>query len=215
MYEFLLTTAVAAERDALQRHADGLTVIVTGAGPAAAATGAAWLLASEPYKLAVSVGIGGGFAPAAPVGSVVVATRVVAADLGADSPEGFIPIEDLGFAPRVEQPDAAWAARIGAALTGAGLTVVNGAVLTVATVTGTAERTAELLARHPDAAAEGMEGFGVASAAAMAELPFVEIRAISNTVGPRDRESWRIGEALDVLATVGQTLAALQAPGVA
>jgi futalosine hydrolase len=93
--------------------------------------------------------------------------------------------------------------------------VVTGAVLTVATVTGTAERTAELLARHPDAAAEGMEGFGVASAATMAELPFVEIRAISNVVGPRDRESWRIGEALDVLATVGQTLAALQAPGIA
>lgn len=215
MYEFLLATAVGAERDALQRHADGLTVIVTGAGPAAAATGAAWVLASEPYKLAVSVGIGGGFAPRAPIGSVVVSTRVVAADLGADSPEGFLPIEELGFAPRVEQPDEEWAARIGTALSGAGLHVVTGAVLTVATVTGTAERTAELLARHPDAAAEGMEGFGVASAATMAELPFVEIRAISNVVGPRDRESWRIGEALDVLATVGQTLAALQAPGVA
>jgi futalosine hydrolase len=215
MYEFLLATAVGAERDALQRRADGLTVIATGAGPAAAATGAAWVLASEPYKLAVSVGIGGGFAPHAPIGSVVVATRVVAADLGADSPEGFLPIEDLGFAPRVEQPDESWSERVGSALSEAGLHVVTGAVLTVATVTGTAERTAELQARHPDAAAEGMEGFGVASAATMAELPFVEIRAISNLVGPRDREAWRIGEALDVLATVGQTLAALQAPGVA
>src|SRR6185312_9822418 len=133
----------------------------------------------------------------------------------ADSPEGFLPIEDLGFAPRVEQPDESWSERVGSALSEAGLHVVTGAVLTVATVTGTAERTAELQARHPDAAAEGMEGFGVASAATMAELPFVEIRAISNLVGPRDREAWRIGEALDVLATVGQTLAALQAPGVA
>ncbi|MBS2531499.1 futalosine hydrolase [Catenulispora sp. NF23] len=215
MYEFLLATAVGAERDALQRRADGLTVIVTGAGPAAAATGAAWVLASEPYKLALSVGIGGGFAPRAPIGSVVVSTRVVAADLGADSPEGFLPIEELGFAPHVEQPDEQWAARIGTALSQAGLQVVTGAVLTTTTVTGTAERTAELLARHPDAAAEGMEGYGVASAATMAELPFVEIRAISNVVGPRDRDSWRIGEAMDVLATVGQTLAALQAPGVA
>ncbi|WP_194893785.1 futalosine hydrolase [Catenulispora pinisilvae] len=215
MYEFLLATAVGAERDALQQRADGLTVIVTGAGPAAAATGAAWVLASEPYKLALSVGIGGGFAPRAPIGSVVVSTRVVAADLGADSPEGFLPIEELGFAPHVEQPDEHWAARIRTALSQAGLHVVTGAVLTTTTVTGTAERTAELLARHPDAAAEGMEGYGVASAATMAELPFVEIRAISNVVGPRDRDSWRIGEAMDVLATVGQTLAALQAPGVA
>jgi len=60
-----------------------------------------------------------------------------------------------------------------------------------------------------------MEGFGVASAATIAELPFVEIRAISNAVGLRDRESWRIGDALEGLTTVGQTLAALQAPGVA
>ena len=215
MYEFLLAAAVEAEREALQRHAHGLTVIVTGAGPAAAATGAAWVLATEPYELAVSVGIGGGFAPRAPIGSVVVSTRVAAADLGADSPDGFLPVEDLGFAPRVEQPDEGWGKRITTALSRAGLTVVNGAVLTVSTATGTAERTAELMERYPDAAAEAMEGFGVASAAAMAELPFVEIRAISNAVGPRDREAWRIGEALEALSTVGQTLAALQAPGVA
>jgi len=56
MFEFLLVTAVDAERDALQRHSDGLAVIATGAGPAAAATGAAWMLASEPYELAASVG---------------------------------------------------------------------------------------------------------------------------------------------------------------
>ncbi|MFL6113736.1 MAG: futalosine hydrolase [Catenulispora sp.] len=214
MYEFLLAAAVEAEREALQRRAHGLTVIVTGAGPAAAATGAAWVLATEPYELAVSVGIGGGFAPRAPVGSVVVSTRVAAADLGADSPDGFLPVEDLGFAPRVEQPDEGWGKRITAALSGAGLNVVNGAVLTVSTATGTAERAAELIARYPDAAAEAMEGFGVASAAAMAELPFVEIRAISNAIGPRDRDAWRIDAALEALSTVGQTLAALQAPGV-
>ena len=36
MYEFLLATAVGAEREALQRHADGLTVIATGAALACA-----------------------------------------------------------------------------------------------------------------------------------------------------------------------------------
>ncbi|NUR62910.1 MAG: futalosine hydrolase [Catenulispora sp.] len=214
MYEFLLAAAVEAEREALLRRAHGLTVIVTGAGPAAAATGASWVLASEPYELAVSVGIGGGFAPRAPIGSVVVASRVAAADLGADSPEGFLPIDELGFAPRVEQPDEHWSKRIATALGEAGLNVVTGAVLTVSTATGTAQRSAQLAERHPDAAAEAMEGFGVASAATMAELPFVEIRAISNAVGPRDRQAWRIGEALEVLTTVGQTLSALQSPGV-
>jgi futalosine hydrolase len=214
MYEFLLVTAVDAERDALTRHSDGLTVIATGAGPAAAATGTAWMLASEPYELAASIGIGGGFLPHAPVGSVVVSTRTVAADLGADSPDGFLPIADLGFAPHVDGPDEEWSERIAKALTGAGLHVVTGAVLSVSTVTGTAARAADLLARHPDAAAEGMEGYGVATAATMANLPYVEIRAISNAVGPRDRDAWRVGEALDVLAAVGTTLNGMQAPGV-
>jgi futalosine hydrolase len=212
MFEFLLVAAVAAERAALTRHTEGVTVIVTGAGPAAAATGTAWMLASEPYELAVSVGIGGGFLPHAPVGSVVVSTATVPADLGAESPDGFLPIADLGFAPRVDEPDQDWTNRIVTALSAAGLHVVTGAVLSVSTVTGTAARTADLLARHPDAAAEGMEGYGVATAATMAALPYVEIRAISNAVGPRDRESWRIGDALDVLATVGSVVSAMQAP---
>lgn len=44
-----------------------------------------------------------------------------------------------------------------------------------------------------------MEGFGVAEAAAAYGVPVVEIRAVSNAVGPRDRAAWRIGEALDSL----------------
>ncbi|NUP35711.1 MAG: futalosine hydrolase, partial [Streptomyces sp.] len=77
---------------------------------------------------------------------------------------------------------------------------VRGAVLTVSTVTGSAERATELRRRHPGAAAEAMEGFGVAEAAAAHGVPVLELRAISNAVGPRDRAAWRIGEALDALA---------------
>lgn len=75
-----------------------------------------------------------------------------------------------------------------------------GTVLTVSTVTGTAARAAELRARHPRALAEGMEGFGVAEAAAAHGVPVLEIRAVSNPVGPRDRAAWRIGDALTALA---------------
>ncbi|MDG4862637.1 futalosine hydrolase, partial [Streptomyces sp. T-3] len=53
--------------------------------------------------------------------------------------------------------------------------------------------------RHPGALAEAMEGFGVAEAAAVHGLPVLEIRAISNPVGPRDRAAWRIGDALAAL----------------
>ena len=37
-------------------------------------------------------------------------------------------------------------------------------------------------------------------------LPVLELRAISNPVGPRDREAWKIGEALEALAAAAAIL---------
>lgn len=219
----LVVTAVAAERDSVARGLRALgdqaehdapgyrlhrmgggslvaDLVAAGAGPGAAAAGTATALTSavlrdEPYGLVIAAGIAGGFAPLAPAGSVVVADAIVAADLGAESAVGFLPVEKLGFGRsehRPPQPLAAEAARaIGA---------VTGSVLTVSTATGTAESARRLGARHPGAAAEAMEGFGVAEAADAHGLPVLEIRAVSNAVGPRDRAAWRIEEALDALA---------------
>ena len=83
-----------------------------------------------------------------------------------------------------------------------------GDVLTVSTVTGTAESAAVLAARHPRAVAEAMEGYGAACAAAAIGLPFAELRTISNPIGPRDRASWRIGDALAALTSAGGALLA-------
>ncbi|MBI0384156.1 futalosine hydrolase, partial [Streptomyces albiflaviniger] len=85
----------------------------------------------------------------------------------------------------------------------------RGTVLTVSTVTGSAERAAELLRRHPRAVAEAMEGFGVAEAAAAQAVPALEVRTVSNAVGPRDRAAWRIGEALEALTGAFATIAPL------
>ncbi|WP_374193757.1 futalosine hydrolase [Streptomyces sp. S-9] len=146
------------------------------------------------YALVVCAGIGGGFAPDAPLGSLVVADAITAADLGAETAEGFLPVTELGFGTVTHRPPASLAAAAAAA-TGAR----TGTVLTVSTVTGTAARADTLRARHPRALAEGMEGFGVAEAAAAQGVPVLEIRAVSNPVGPRDRAAWRIGDALAAL----------------
>ncbi|MBC2874874.1 MULTISPECIES: futalosine hydrolase [Streptomyces] len=195
-------------------------VLAAGVGPAAAAAGTATALtaaalAGAPYDLAVSAGIGGGFAPGAPLGGLIVARRVVAADLGAATSDGFLPVTELGFGVDAHPVDDALVDAVGAA-TGAR----PGDVLTVSTVTGTAARAAELAARYPDALAEAMEGFGVAEAAAAHGVPVLELRAVSNAVGPRDRAAWRIGDALAALteaframgpALAGRTPAASEA----
>ncbi|WP_274031956.1 futalosine hydrolase [Streptomyces sp. MMBL 11-1] len=209
----LVVTAVPVERDAVTRafggtpetvalpggelhRAGAFDVLAGGAGPAAAAAATAFALASAsaPYGLVVSAGIGGAFTPLTPLGSLVVASGIVAADLGADTPGGFLPVTALGFGRDRFAPPPALVRRVAAATGGAA-----GPVLTVSTVTGTAERAGDLLAAHPGALAEAMEGFGVAEAAARADVPALELRAVSNAVGPRDRDAWRIGDALAAL----------------
>ncbi|MGW8365866.1 futalosine hydrolase [Streptomyces wedmorensis] len=194
---------------ALCRHTGGSVradVLVGGVGPAAvaAATGTALAAASLKdadggYDLVVSAGIAGGFPPVAPLGTVVVSGAVVAADLGAETPDGYLTVEELGFGRSSHPVAESLTGRIAAALATGGLAHTVGPVLTVSTVTGTAGRAAALAERHPGAAAEAMEGFGVAEAAAAYGVPVVEVRAVSNAVGPRDRAAWRIGEALDAL----------------
>ncbi|MEV8569322.1 futalosine hydrolase [Streptomyces sp. NPDC051322] len=191
----LVVTAVPAERDAVTRAFGGLPgydVIAAGVGPAAAAAATATALATGSYRLVVSAGVGGGFR-AAP-GSLLVADAIVAADLGADTPDGFVPVTALGFGTVEHRPPATLVRAVAAATA-----ATTGTVLTVSTVTGTADRAAALLAAHPRAVAEAMEGFGVAEAAAQAGVPVLEIRTVSNAVGPRDRAAWRIGEALTAL----------------
>lgn len=205
----LVMTAVAAEQEAVLRGLHGATrfdVLVAGVGSAAAAVNTARALAAGEYSLVISAGIAGGFAGRAEVGSLVLANRIVAADLGAETPEGFQSVDKLGFGCSSFQIDASLVERAAKALLAAKLPVVTGPVLTVSTVTGTAVRAEEMAARVPGAAAEAMEGYGVGLAALDRGLPILEIRAISNLVGPRDRSAWRIKEALDVLETASSIL---------
>ncbi|MGQ8870759.1 futalosine hydrolase [Paenibacillus sp. TSA_86.1] len=189
-------TAAPEERDAAQASAAS-----SGPGPAAG-TG----IRSTAYGLVISAGIGGGFPGRADVGSLVVADAMIAADLGSQTPDGFLSVDELGFGSSRVAADAVLAARLRHELQRAGLAVSGGTAVTVSTATGTAQTAAELLRRVPDAVAEGMEGFGVATAAQQFGLPVLELRGISNAVGPRDRDAWRIKDALDALQAASSIL---------
>jgi futalosine hydrolase len=196
----LVVCAVEAERAAVLGAGARAEVVIGGVGPAEAAAATAERLAG--VDLVLCAGIGGGFAPRVE-GDVAVASSIVFADLGAETADGFVPVSALGFgADRYTvAPDLAvdLTDRAGGHL---------GTIVTVATVTGTAATADELGRRFPDAVAEGMEGAGVAAAAARRGVPFGEIRAISNRVGPRDRDAWQIPLALERL---GKAVAAVTA----
>ncbi|GLY98168.1 futalosine hydrolase [Actinoplanes sp. NBRC 103695] len=199
----LIITAVEPEAEALRQAAPRtFTVAAVGAGPAAAAAGTARLLATGKYEAVISAGIAGAFKGRADIADIVLATRSIAADLGAESPTGFLPIDTLGFGTTTLHADPALLETLQTALPAA----KSGDILTLATVTGTAETAARLATTHPDAVAEAMEGHGVATAANTAGVPFAELRAISNLIGPRDRESWRLREAFAALSKAAAAL---------
>jgi len=205
----LIVTSVEMEREAVLRgldYASHVDVIIGGVGIASASARTAAALAKTTYDLVVSAGIGGGFAGRAPVGSLVLASELNAADLGAETPDGFTRLDDLGFGTTSILADGSLVRRLEHALLVAGISVAIGPVLTVSTVTGTAETAREMVRRFPDAAAEAMEGFGVATAAQLYGLPVLEIRGISNVVGPRDRSAWRIPDALAQLTAASKAL---------
>ncbi|WP_432980872.1 futalosine hydrolase [Dactylosporangium sp. CA-233914] len=210
----LIVTAVEVERanvlaglglgeqapDALEA---GAPVVVTacGVGPAAAGAVTAQFMSmaaqdGAPFDVVLSAGIAGGFAGRVEIGGLVVATESIAADLGADGPDGFQSVDELGFGSSRIDGDARLLRTLRLALPEA----VGGPVLTVSTATGTAHSKELVQKRHPDAVAEAMEGFGVATAARLwPAAAFGEIRTISNAVGPRDRAAWRIPQALSTL----------------
>lgn len=192
----LVVVAVDAERDAVLAAAPSAAVLVSGVGPAASAAATAQALAPggvDGVDLVLSAGIGGGFAPLG-LGDIAVASTTVFADLGIETQDGFVTVSEAGFG--VNRYDVA--PRLAMELADATGGHV-GSVLTVATVTGSAAAAGALIGRWPDAVAEGMEGAGVAAAAARHGVPFAELRAISNTVGPRERDAWDIPRALDAL----------------
>ena len=57
-----------------------------------------------------------------------------------------------------------------------------------------------------DVAVEAMEGFGVLRAASLANVPAIEIRAVSNELGEQDRSRWQIAEAIGELSAVTPAL---------
>ncbi|MGN7356345.1 futalosine hydrolase [Paenibacillus sp. SAF-054] len=205
----LIMTAVEAERQAVLRGIGDSAIFdvkLAGFGPASAAARTAAALPCSQYGLVISAGIAGGFPGKADIGTIVVADRIIAADLGAETPDGFLSVDELGFGSSVAIPEPVLVQALTDQMRSAGISVHSGPILTVTTGTGSAERTAALTARISEAAAEGMEGFGVATAAGLWNLPVLEVRAISNAVGPRDRSAWRMKEAFEALEIAGAHL---------
>jgi futalosine hydrolase len=167
----MLLLVAATDRE-LCDH-DGL---VCGVGPVEASAATARALALRRFEVVLHVGLAGGrgLAP----GTLVVGTEAIYCDLSAEWPV----VDRVAADPRLVS-----------ALRRALPDAVTLQIHTSAAV-GRARDTAT---QGP--LVEAMEGFGVLRAAARADVPAVEVRAISNAIGEPDRARWDFDAALSAL----------------
>jgi futalosine hydrolase len=162
---------------ATDRELCGHEGLVCGVGPVEAAAATARALATGPPVAAVlHVGLAGGAGIA--IGSLVVGSESRYDDIAARWPV----VDRL-------VPDARLLEAALVALSGAAAHPIH-----TSAAVGGAPKT---VSRAP--VVEAMEGFGVLRAAALAGVPAVEVRAVSNELGEEDRSRWQVPAALERL----------------
>ncbi len=162
---------------ATARELCGLDGLACGVGPVEAAAATARALALDAAAAVLHVGLAGahGLEP----GQLVIGEESVYRDLQATIPlvTTVRPDPVLLEATRRALPGApAVPIETSAAVSGPGNTVSQGLRV------------------------EAMEGFAVLRSADLAGVPAIEVRAISNVLGEKDRTRWRIDDALAALA---------------
>jgi nucleoside phosphorylase len=162
---------------ATERELGGRPGFVCGIGPVVAAAATARLLATQDVDSVLHVGIAGS-RELAPL-TVVLGSEAVYCDLAA-----AIPVVD-----RVAPHDAL--------LEHAQSVLPEAVVAPIGTSAAVGRGTCDV---------EGMEGFGVLRACALAGVPAVELRVVSNSPDEPDRSKWRFAEAFEVLAATVERL---------
>jgi futalosine hydrolase len=184
-------------------HVDVLT---TGVGMVATATWCARVLGQQRYDLAVNLGVCGSFDPACPPGTVVNVMTDCLPELGAEDDHQFLTIQQLGLlgpdespfrGGRLVNPDMPSNRVI------AGLRAVDG--ITVNTVHGQVGSIARVV-EHFTPGVESMEGAAFMYACLVSGGRFAQVRAVSNMVEKRNRDAWKLAEAVQALNDVGLRL---------
>jgi futalosine hydrolase len=157
-------------------------IFACGVGPVEAALGTARKLALGHYESVVNAGIAGAFRGRANVGDALLVSDESFADFGLEG-GGALSLPGGATLRERERADPALLARC------LPLRIPLGRGLTVAEVTATDATAARLAARYR-CDVESMEGFSVLRAAAVARIPALEVRGISNYVGDRAHAQW-------------------------
>lgn len=189
----LILTPTERERRGLDPTPLLASIELCGFGPVAAGVRAAQLIAERRPIRVILVGISGTYDEShAPVGTARAVHRVRLDGVGVEPGR-------LGFpqlvVPHTGAPDIVIDDRLDLA---SPFTTPSSPPTTLVTVTTPSQSSSEAntRARRFDAQLEDMEGFSVALACRLAEIPLTILRGVSNRAGDRDHRNWCIDDAL-------------------
>ena len=181
-----------------EKNGHVLHVLITGVGLTAATYSLTKALLQQQYDFAIQAGIAGAFDCTLPLCSVVSVATEQYGDFGAEDHDKFLDVFSLGLINPDEPPFKAGILSTPDSdiRSKTGLPEVSS--LTIHTVSGNEKTIADRTERNA-CQIESMEGAAFHYVCLKEGVDFVQIRAISNYVEPRDKSKWKIGEAIEKL----------------
>ena len=185
----------ATEMEIQQRVAgNNIDVLITGVGIPATMYHLQKRLLQIDYDLVIQAGIAGSFGKAPAMGETVLVQQDAFGDLGTEKEEEFCTLFDANLADKNEAPFTdGW-------LTNKNEWLDNSPLQKVKAVTVNKVSDDRLLTRQLEAAfhphIESMEGAALHYVCLLEQIPFLQIRTISNCVGERNKAKWKLEDAV-------------------
>lgn len=190
-----------------QWHDAEVSILITGVGMPLTAYALTKVLVANKFDLVINAGIAGAFNRNLKIGEVVQVVSERFGDLGAEEADGsFQDIHSMGLIAADQYPFQN--GRMPNHLAGDFEFLPKAHGLSVNRVHGHTKSIEQAL--HFGADVESMEGAAVFYTCLMEQVPFLEIRSISNYVEPRNKDNWNIPLAItnlnEVLVQIVETL---------
>jgi len=176
-----------------QKH-EKYDVLITGVGVPSTMYHLQKRLHQLDYDLVIQAGIGGSFTTALNLGEVVLINQDAFGDLGIEEKSNFSPIFKSDFVDENEFPFENGLLKNNNELLKQSLLKTVNAV-TVNKVSDSLLQKEQLI-KNFDAEVESMEGAAFHYVCLQENIPFLQIRSISNYVGERDKVNWKMKDAI-------------------
>jgi futalosine hydrolase len=171
-------------------------VLTTGVGMVATAAWCSHQLALTPYDLGLNFGVCGSFDRALAPGEVVHVVSDRIAELGAEDQDTFLTIQQMHLLGDDEFPFAGGQLVNRTPPSNSTLKSLPAAAgITVNTVHGRQRSIADVVQRFKPQV-ESMEGAAFMYSCLILGVAFAQVRSVSNAVEPRNRDTWKISEAI-------------------